>query len=155
MRWGKVLVPHKKEDRDSFQLDQTQWYQLDLRCVSLWWTQIMFTSDSSSVADSVTFWRVSDNTKTGNSLLERSECLKQAVWTFIVESSELFLLVLKPPWEPAGDCVGTWQLWNFNSRLQLGRERKWKSPCWQRNEKCLHVKLIVSTKSFHSHCSSV
>lgn len=53
---------------------------------------------SYSVADCVTISHyVLDNPKTGNSLLAQSEHLQQAVWTSIVESSELFLLIVKPP----------------------------------------------------------
>lgn len=40
---------------------------------------------------------------------------------------------MKPSWEAADEYVGTWQLWNFISRFQGGRERKRKSR-WQQNE---------------------
>lgn len=41
--------------------------------------------------------------------------------------------MVKPSWEAADEYVGTWQLWNFISRFQGGRERKRKSR-WQQNE---------------------
>lgn len=43
--------------------------------------------------------------------------LKQALQTLIVESSKFTLLIVKPSWEATDEYVGTWQLWNFISRL--------------------------------------